>query len=272
MQSPWHPDPIADAADPGLSPAGAPAGVSAIGAVRDVFADPEWKHNVLFALIFMIIPIVGPMALSGWMCEVMQRKARRQPQPIPYLDFGDFGEYIKRGVTVFLVQLVVTIPLMIVFYGLAAVVAVAVVGVMSATNEPLIGLAVGAVLGFVALLVLLAVGVVVNAVHTRAELTENFSEALRLGEVLAYSKATFWRVLIKNFAFMFVATGIIIVGLLACYIGLYPAAAVIQIAAMHLRFQVYDDYLARGGPAIDLKVPTALPSELRAQQYTGYGY
>jgi hypothetical protein len=272
MQPHWHTDPIADAADPGLALHGAPVGVSVIGAVKDVFADPEWKHNVLFALIFMIIPIVGPMALSGWMCEVMQRKARRHPQPIPYIDFGDFGEYIKRGVTVFLVQLVVSIPVLVLFYGFAALVAVAVVGVMSATNEPLIGVAVGAVFGLIALLVLLSLGVVINAVHTRAELTENFSEALRLSEVLAYTKATFWRVLVKNFAFMFVAMGIIIVGMLACYIGLYPAAAVIQIAGMHLRFQVYDDYLVRGGSAIEPKPATLLPSEQRAQQYAGYGY
>ena len=273
MQPPWNPDPVAQAADPGLAPGpGASGGISVIGAVKDVFEDPEWKHNVLFALIFMIIPIVGPIALAGWMCEVMQRKARRNPQPIPYVEFSDFGEYIKRGLSVFLVQLVVTIPMLIVFYGLAAAVAVAVVGVMAATDEPALGMLVGVLAGFVALAVALAMGVLVNAAQTRAEFTENFSEAIRPGDVLAYSKATFWRVIVKNFLFMFVAIGIILIGMIACYIGMYPAAAVIQIAAMHLRFQVYDDYLARGGTPIELKPVTPLPSEERAAQYAGYQY
>jgi hypothetical protein len=71
------------------------------------------------------VPVVGPIALSGWMCEVHQRRVRRHPTPVPKIDFGDFGEYIKRGLHVFLVQLVITMPLMFVFgHGFAAAIAV----------------------------------------------------------------------------------------------------------------------------------------------------
>lgn len=237
-----------------------------LGAVRAVFADPEWKHNVLFALIFMVIPVVGPIALSGWMCEVMQRKARRQPNAIVYIEFSDFGEYIKRGLSVFLVQLVVTLPVLFITYGAMAATGFAVFAVMAATEEPAAGIGVGVGVGLTSLVLLMALGAVVNATQTRAELTENFSEALRLGEVMGYVKLTFWTVMWKNFAFMWVALGIILIGIIACYIGLYPAIAVIQLAAMHLRFQVYEAYLARGGPPIPVKPATLLPSEQRAQQ------
>lgn len=266
MQPPWPSEAVVPAHDPGLSPgaSGAPE-VSVIRALKDVFADPEWKHNVLFALIFMIIPIVGPIALSGWMCEIQQRKARRHPSPVVYIEFADFGEYIKKGLTVFLVSLVSTLPLMVVLYGLLGAMAAFVFMTMSATGEALAGVAVGLVGGLVTALIMLCVGVVINALTTRAELTENFGEAFRMSELMPYIKATFWRVLVKNIVFGFVAFGIVLLGMLACYVGLYPAVAVIQIAAMHLRFQVYEEYLSRGGAPIPVKEAVALPSEQRAQ-------
>jgi hypothetical protein len=52
---------------------------------------------------------------------------------------------------------------------------------------------------------------------------------------------------------------------------MYPAAVVLQIASMHLRHMIYDDYLARGGEPIPVKPLTPLPSEARLQQaWTGY--
>ncbi len=241
-----------------------------IGAVKQVFADPDWKHNVLFALIFMMIPVVGPIALSGWMCEVQQRKARQHPKPVAYIEFADFGEYIKRGLAVFLVSLATTFPLILVLYAAMGAVAAVVMLSLSATNEPILAAVLGGVAGIVAVVVLLCAGVVITAAHTRAELTESFGETFRMRELLAYIKATFWKVLVKNFLFSFVAFGLVLVGMLACYVGLYPAIAVIQIASMHLRFQVYDDYLAKGGEPIALKDPVPLPSEQRAAQYATY--
>ncbi|MCA9597315.1 MAG: DUF4013 domain-containing protein [Myxococcales bacterium] len=264
MQPPWQAE--APAQDVGYAPGpGSSRGVSVIDAVKAVFEDPEWKHNVMFAVIFMVIPIAGPIAMAGWFCEAQQRLVRRHPQPIPYIDFSDFGEYLRRGLTVFLVQIVMTIPVLIIVYGFIALAAVGTAGVIAATDEPAIGIAVGGLLGLIALMVMLGVSAFVNAAQTRAELTENFSEALSMGKVFAYGKATFWRVMIKNFAFMFVAVGIVLLGMMLCYVGIYPAAIVLQIAAMRLRFMIYDDYLARGGEPIPVKPAQLLPSEARAQ-------
>jgi len=265
MQPPWQPaQPNQLAPGPGAS-----EGVSALRAVKAVFEDPNWKNNVLIGLVFMIIPIVGPIALSGWMCEVQQRLVRRHPNPIPKIDFGDFGDFIKRGLPVFLAQLIISIPVMMLAYLFMGGAALAAVGAGAATDEPLVAIAVGIVTGIIALVILLALGVLVNAVHTRAELTEDLGQALSFGAVLSYAKATAGQVIVKNFTFMFVAFGIVLLGVLACYIGLYPAIAVLQIAAMHLRNQIYLDHLARGGEPIVLKEPQVLQSEARLQQQAG---
>jgi hypothetical protein len=50
-------------------------------------------------------------------------------------------------------------------------------------------------------------------------------------------------------------------GYCLCVVGVYAAAAVIVMARMHLRWQIYRHYLARGGEPIPVKPAQALPSE-----------
>jgi hypothetical protein len=201
------------------------------------------------------------------MCESHQRLLRRHPNPMPKIDFGDLGEYLKRGIAVFVSSLIITLPILFLFYAVVAVAAFGSVAAGAATNEPLVAIAVGAVVGLFGVLFMMSLSVVINAVHTRAELTEDLGEALKLGKVMSYAKATFGQVLIKNILFSFVAFFIILVGILLCYLGLYPAIVVVQIAAMHLRYQIYSDYLSKGGEQIPLKAPQPLPSEARAPGY-----
>jgi hypothetical protein len=258
--SPYLPPTPAPAQSPGP---GVAQDVSVIRAVKAVFEDPNWKNNVLIGIVFMIIPIVGPIALSGWMCEVQQRLIRRHPNPVPKIDFGDFGDYIRRGLAVFLTNLIVGVPIMLVIYFFAAALGFGAFAAGAAANEPLIAVAVGVVGGLFFIIFAMAISVVVNAAQTRAELTEELGQALAFGQIMAYTKATFGVVLKKNIIFMFVGFGIVLLGMLACYFGLYPAMVVLQISAMHLRNQVYVDYLGKGGEPIPLKPPQALQSEAR---------
>jgi hypothetical protein len=241
-------------------------GVSVLRAVKTVFESPNWKTNVLMGLVFMLIPIVGPLALGGWMCECHQRHIRRHPDPFPKIDFGDFGDYIKRGLAPFLVGLIVSLPLIFLFYMFGAGAAFGVIAVAGATNDPLITTLVAVAIGLVGLFLMMLISVPMNAAQTRAELTEDFGQALSFGKIMSYAKATFGRVLIKNFIYFFVALGIILIGMLLCYLGIYPAAVVLQIASMHLRYQIYSDYLARGGEPIPMKPPQPLTSEQKFQQ------
>lgn len=251
-----------------LSPGPAVAGpVSAIDAVRFVFNDPDWKHNLLFAIVLMVIPIVGPIALSGWLCEVHQRLVRRHPQPMPKIDFADFGHLLGRGVTPFVVNLVTLVPIILIFYALGFGVAFGAIAAGAATNEPLLSIAVGVVGAIVLVFFWCLFAIVLNASMTRAELTEEFGRALSFGEMMGYARDTAGKVIIKTFTFGFVSFGIVLLGILACYIGLYPAIAILQIAGMHLRWQLYEDYLARGGNPIELKPPQWLPSEAQRARY-----
>ncbi|HEY6559713.1 MAG TPA: DUF4013 domain-containing protein [Polyangiaceae bacterium] len=268
MQNSWETPPqpaVAAAAQPGAMPGPAP-GISVIGGVKFAFESPDWKTNLLFAMVLSLIPIAGPLALSGWMAETHQRLVRRHPQPMPKFDFGDFVHYLGRGVPVFLVGLVAALPIGIGFG--VVIVAAALAGVLAGAGtqvDSLVMIAVWIAAGFCSLVCWLVMSVLLNAAQTRAELTEDFGQALNLGKVWAYARATWATVLVKNLIFALVAFGILVIGMLLCYIGLYPAIAVIQMAAAHLRWQIYEHYLREGGEPIALKPPQWLPSD--AQRY-----
>ena len=250
-------------------PSAAPA-VRVLDSVRFVFDDRDWKTNCLIGVVFLFIPIVGPIALAGWLCEIHQRLVRGHPQPVPKLDFSDLGHFLGRGVAPFLVQLVLTVPIWMLMVGGYFVAAFGSLALIAGTGEPLLGLVVVllvvACVGVLALLL----GVVMNAAFTRAELTESFGGALSLGPLLQYTRTTWLQFLIKNILFGFVSMGIMIVGMALFCVGIYPAAIVLQIAAMHLRWQIYRYHVDHGGEPIAVKEPQALPSEAARPHY-GYG-
>ena len=259
---------------PGPGVPGADGHVRVLGAVRWVFSDAEWTKSVLFGCIFMLIPIAGPIALAGWMCEIHQRLVRGHPRPMPKLDFSDFGHYLSRGVAPFVVQLVVMLPAMLVMYGLMFAAGMVLMAVATQPGGPdALVIVLGAAVALIALVGFLVVAVLINAAQTRAELTENIGQALSFGELMRYSRATWGMVVWKTILFGFVSLGLFLCGLLLCYFGLYPAIVVIQLAACSLRFQIYREYLRRGGTPIPLKAPVALPSEMppaAPQPHPGY--
>ena len=110
MQSPYEPP--TGGADGRLIPARSElAQVSVVDSVRFVFEDDEWKTNVLIGTVLTLIPVIGPIVLAGWLCEIHQRLVRGHPRTAPKLDFSDLGHYLGRGVWPFLVQLVMSLPL-----------------------------------------------------------------------------------------------------------------------------------------------------------------
>ncbi len=240
-----------------------PRPISPLEAVRFVFQDAEWKQNMLMGTVMMLIPIVGPIAFGGWMCETHQRLVRRHPQPMPKFDFGDFTHYLSRGLMPFLVNFVMMFPLILVLYGVIAALVFGGIAANAATGEQLIAIAVVAGGGLVSMVIWFSLLAVVNAAMTRAELTEDFGRAMSFGPMFDYTRSTFTRFIWKTIVFSFIGFGILILGMLACYIGMYPAVYVLQVAGMHMRWQLYDDHVGRGGEPIELKPPQWLPSELQ---------
>lgn len=240
--------------------------VSAMDAIKFAFSTPDWTMNLLLGLVFMMIPVVGPLALQGWHAEIHQRLVRRHPQPIPKLDFGDFMHYLERGIGPFVVNLALMVPLFVVFYIFMIIAGFASVGIARATNEPALVMVVAVVSFIVAAAMIFFCSVLVNAAMTRVELTEAIGPSLSPGPMFSYGKRIWSKFFVATLAYGFLAMGLILLGMLLCFVGLYPATVAVQLGSLHLRWQLYEYQLAQGGESIQLKAPVMLPSEARMHQ------
>ena len=87
----------------------------------------------------------------------------------------------------------------------------------------------------------------------RAGLTQDFGESLNV----AFAKdfvGKMWKEMLLAGLFLIPVTIVAqIVGLILCFIGIYPAMAWLALVQGHLLWQLYEVYLSRGGEEIPLK-------------------
>jgi hypothetical protein len=203
--------------------------------------------NLLLITLCMFIPVVGPIVLLGYQAEVaialMRDEDRRRH---PEFTFDRFMEYLSRGVWPFLMNLIVSVAIIPVFIGTFVLAAV------SAAAAPDIGF-LFLILGyFFAIGLSIALSVFAAPMMFHAGLAGKFD----LGDAFRFSKS-FWatvglKALGSWMIFVVLSIGVALVGMLACFVGLYPASALIQMASQHLHVQLYDEYLDRGGEPIEI--------------------
>src|SRR5262249_3083653 len=82
------------------------------------FKSPKWWLNLLLAGVCLIVPgvgpILGPILLMGWTIPVLQRSPRQWRRGDDF-DINKLGTYLTRGVWPFLVQLVISVPVTMLF-------------------------------------------------------------------------------------------------------------------------------------------------------------
>jgi len=67
--------------------------------------------------------------------------------------------------------------------------------------------------------------------------------------------------ILTGLIFFLLAMFVALLGLLCCFIGIYPASIIITMAGEHLMVQLYLEYLYRGGIPIDDHLPRELPAD-----------
>ena len=66
----------------------------------------------------------------------------------------------------------------------------------------------------------------------------------------------------------FVSMGLLLVGLLACFVGLFVTMSIQMLAGLHLRWQIYNEYLLEGGAPIELAPWEKCPRKHRSPSAT----
>lgn len=260
MSDEFEPESLGVPADPAPGPA-ALSPVRAMDAARFAFATPHAGRKLAVASLWLLIPVFGAAAVHGWSAEAFSRLHRHHPEPLPPLHLRDFAHYARRG----------RASLFVTVLGFAALASL-VLGLFVALNTGLLaaliatgGLGWAALLGaFAAILVITALGgLVVSAVQTRAELSGRVGTALQTGEVAPHVRRTFVRAATAYATLTPIAAVVLGVGLALCGVGLLPALVVVRVMGMHLRWQLYEHHLRRGGREVPTLPPALLPSEAR---------
>jgi len=242
-------------------------GIRFIDALKFIFTmDNAWS-NILTLSVLLLIPIVGQITMYGWYCEIMQRLARNDPKPIPQFKFSDFTHYLSRGVSPFVTQMLLTMPFSMIMGAIGGVVGMMIaIAAQTAPRHsrgepPVALLAIYGVVILVSILMGPFIAIVINAGVVRAELTEELGKVLSAKAIFGYIKLTWFTTLYSSFLYGFLASFVVLLGMLCCYVGIFPAMVIVTTGMTHLRFQIYQSYLAKGGEPIPLKAPVPIPSE-----------
>jgi hypothetical protein len=258
-----------------------------------MFSSRNWTTNLLLASLCVLIPAVGPIILIGYLFEVIDALLARRPWPdsrradqpsdaitsqplapsttespthagdYPDLTFDRLGEYLTRGIWPFLVQLIVNLPVGVVF-GLLWTMGMMLVSIAAANNSGGLATVVVIFLVLVYLLFVVALGVVSAPLYIRAGLSSDFASAFSMEFFRDFLKRVGKETLLMQLFLS--ATGVLLTlgGMLACCIGMYPAIALVMFAHHHLDLQLYQLYLQRGGTPVEPKaarVIRAAPEE-----------
>jgi hypothetical protein len=206
-----------------------------------VFEDPDWIKKILIAGVLLIIPIVGWLFLGGWMLETVRRVMRGDQSPLA--DWSDFGGLLMKGLQVFVVGFVFSLPVIVLSACPQALVAVAQESADETTVQALsmvvmcfscISLAYNI---FLALFMPAALGNM--AAH------DSLGAAFRLGEVFGLLRSAIGAYVIV-FLGSIVAGIIASLGLIACFIGVFFTMAYATAVNAHLYGQAYNQATGKG--------------------------
>lgn len=208
---------------------------------------PTGWTNLLLATVCVLIPVVGVLVLLGYRAEVAERLARDPDlRRYPDFSFDRFMDLLTRGLWPFLINLigaVVTVPLVF-------VVMLAVPLVAGQAKDPAAILAVAGVVFLLVLLVSLALAAVLTPMMFHAELANRFDLGGALRFAVSFLKLVGGKAVVTYVVFVVLSVPVSLLGMLLCFVGVYPASVLLTMAGQHLMVQLYLEYLDRGGEEI----------------------
>jgi len=212
------------------------------------FKHEKWGMQLLLHSICMLIPILGFIVLFGHYLEVMIFQRDNGEETYPEFDFNRFSEYLSKGIWPFLAMLLlslITIPLMLLVF--APLIAIPAMNMHGPEMAIPITATILLYIAFVVLLMLIQIPMLLQSGFTQtvgAAFSWTFIKGF-LGRVMG-------AILLMHLFLIGISIPLILAGYITCGLGLYPAMAVLMFTQWQLYRQVYDLYLERGGPAIEL--------------------
>jgi hypothetical protein len=235
---------------------------SALTALRFPFEGPGAARRVIVMSLWQLVPVLGWIALAGWLSETSRRLCARHPEPVPSPSLRDFAYYLRVGWRPALTAYLAGTALALLTYAVLALFFLGGLAGMIASSGSVVPLLF--ILGALAELVLAAVGTVLaSSAVTGLELGADPIDVLSGAWLGRYTRRTGVRALV-GYALLAPALVVLLAaGALLCGVGLIPALVVAELSAVHLRWQLYE-HSGRRGAVFEPRAPALLSSETRA--------
>ncbi len=216
------------------------------GAYRYLFTSPRWGMNLLLISIAQVIPIFGPMAVMGYVAEMIAVLSKDRRAPCPDFQLDRIADYLVWGLWPLLASLIVA--------GLGAV-----LGGLAFLPAFLAGMA-GLGDGLAIVLQLLGMAIFGIAIILISFLTlplmfatlkaREFAPAFQQDYLISFLSTSWLEIILVWLFLMVTGFPLMIAGMLFFCVGIYPASALVTVATWLLIFQVYERHLVKGGQPI----------------------
>jgi Protein of unknown function (DUF4013) len=230
------------------------------------FRSPKWLQNVLYCLVAALVPIVGMMVLLGYQFEIIEAlHLRGDKDDYPDFDVNRLLKYLLRGAWPFLVALIVglpvglvgVIPLLVSYFGLL----ISMTPAGGAGNSPWTPVWVVLLIASYLLLLLLQVvgSVIAIPLMLRAGLMQDFGAAFNWNFLRDFLRRMWGPTFLAELFLIFSALVLSLAGMLVFCVGSLFVAPVVQLARAYLFWELYEEYLRRGGTEVELQVQAVEP-------------
>lgn len=221
-----------------------------------IFENPEWMTVVLWGALLAIIPVAGPLVMLGYMFVVIDSLLESKATRYPVLDLNRFVDYLVRGLWPFLATLVVSLVLIPVFFVVFFLVFMVLGIAGQAGGEDAAGAAMlimMPLLFLIEIVAIFAVNLISLPLMLRAGLAQDFGETFNFAWIKDFVRKMWVETLLAILFLMVSSIPLVLLGYLACCIGVLLVQPVIMLAYAHLLYQLYAIYLTRGGTPVFAK-------------------
>jgi hypothetical protein len=209
------------------------------------FEDPDWLKKLGIGALLMIIPIIGWMVVAGWGLEITKRVIQHDPQPLP--DWSDFGGHLIKGLQVFVIGFVYSLPTILINACQQGITIFGQQGNNSSDQTVTSIVTVVAIcFGCVSFIYSIFLGFILPAALANFAASGQMGAGFRFGDVFGMVRAAPMAYLMV-FLGGIVAGIIAVLGLIVCFIGVLFTAVYAYTINAHLYGQAYNEAAAARG-------------------------
>lgn len=223
--------------------------------VSDFSKSPKWFMNMLLGGLCMLLPLLGPMVILGWLVTGFWGRSEEDSATFPPFEFSQFDKYLERGLWPFLVPFVAGIVMVPLIW--MAMIPMVFIGALFSSGNPENASGCLPLLAMLcamcaAALVILAMTMVLVPLKLRAAMMQDFGKAFDLRFVKSFLALTWKETALSMLFVMIIGSLFFALGALALCVGIYLASVLTSFTWMHLHKQLYALYLSRGGEPVPL--------------------